>query len=78
MNSVIPIVREDLSITLYTDGSSYSEVASVGTFSTGGKFDLKEYKPHINSLESKSVLFGLMSLCSNFEKLYILLKVEDT
>ena len=60
----MPITQDKPDFVLTTDASKIGWGAVCGDNKTGGRWDLDEQQYHINSLESKAVLLGLKSLCS--------------
>ena len=78
MESFSPILRDNPTIELYADASSYGWGESLGSISSGGQFKTDEQKLHINILELKAVLFGLRALCRNIEGSHILLHIDNS
>ena len=78
MPSYAPIVRENPSHVVTTDASSYGWGAVYKNETTGGSFSFEECALHINILELRAVLFGLMSLCGSLNATHILVKVDNT
>ena len=73
--SVAPIVRENPSVTVNTDASSFGWGACTENGRTGGQFNLEESECGINILELKA---PLKSLCDSVKDSHILLKLDNT
>ena len=78
LQSFAEITRENPSITINTDASSFGWGAATGSEKTGGYFNMEERESHINTLELKAVLFGLQTLCNSVTSSHILVQVDNT
>lgn len=78
VDSFSPIIKENPTVTLYTDASSFGWGAKCGIEKCGGQFSPQECKFHINTLELKAALFGLQSLCKNVRQAHILVLIDNT
>ena len=72
-----PATRENTSITVNADGSSFGWRACTGNGRTGGQFNLEERELYINTLELKAALYGLRSLCDSVKGSHILLQLDN-
>ena len=78
LESWAPMSRDNPTIVITSDASSYGWGASRDGQLTGGQFTLSEKKEHINILELKAALFALQSLCSDVVNSHILIKIDNT
>ena len=77
-SSFMPITQDKPDFVLTTDASKIGWGAVCGDNKTGGRWDLDEQQYHINSLESKAVLLGLKSLCSETQNKHIRIQSDNT
>ena len=73
-----PIVRENPSVIINTDVSSFGWGASLGKNKTGGQFLTEESQQHINILELKAARFDFRTLCKNEFSCHILIQIDNT
>ena len=78
LQSYGPISRNNPTVVITTDASSYGWGAVVGAHATGGHFTSSECSSHINVLELKAALFGIQSLCEQVTNSHILIKIDNT
>ena len=76
--SFAPIVRENTSITINTDASSFGWGACDENGRTRGQFNLEEQELHTNILKLNAALYGLISLYHNINDSHILLQIDNT
>ena len=74
----MPITQDKPDFVLTTDTSKIGWGAVCGDNKTGGCWDLDEQQYHINYLESKAVLLGLKSLCSETQNKHIRIQSDNT
>ena len=74
----MPITQDKPDFVLTTDTSKIGWGAVCGDDKTGGCWDLDEQQYHINYLESKAVLLGLKSLCSETQNKHIRIQSDNT
>ena len=72
------IVRENPSVIINTDASSFSCEASLGKNKTGGQFSTEESQQHINILDLEATSFGLRAFCKNKFNHHILIQIDNT
>ena len=77
-SSFMPITQDKPDFVLTTDTSKIGWGAVCGDDKTGGCWDLDEQQYHINYLESKAVLLGLKSLCSETQNKHIRIQSDNT
>ena len=77
-SSFVPIVRENTSLRINADASSFGWGACTEKRWTGGQFNLEERELHTDILELKAILYGLRSLCDSVKDSHILLQIDNT
>ena len=77
-SSFVPIVRENTSLRINADASSFGWGACTEKRRTGGQFNLEERELHTDILELKAILYGLRSLCNSVKDSHILLQTDNT
>ena len=73
-----PILQSTPAVILTTDASTLGWGAVLGDTRTGGPWDQTEQQYHINCLEMRAVLLGLIFLCKHVSKQHVRVQCDNT